>query len=361
MAETNSCMETQFYPPSCSSLGPLNNILPRSPSELLSVVPKLETLGPAYTSKVTSAAEHMYTKQYSICIENCDVLIDHTWERLNTGHWKDINITWRYAYTLVSLLKALSQCALLSDSNSNINHLDILKTCDMGLLMGAPIMDNILAKMSRKFQESFGNRRLSVSADELSKEEDAEETVPRKLAKRDKQEATELAMSASENISAPIDGQENSQSVEATAHNGREVPRYCCPSVEMFHATFFDLQHPVVITDAIGYWPALTSHKWSLRYLRRIAGSRTVPVEIGSRYTDEDWTQKLMTVNEFIDQYVTNPQPGAKGYLAQHNLFDQVRGSVHVSYDGVKLFFARDSVNNKSLRFFVSSFFLSND
>ena len=31
----------------------------------------------------------------------------------------------------------------------------------------------------------------------------------------------------------------------------------------------------------------------------------TVPVELGSRYTDNNWTQKLMTLNEFIDNHVT--------------------------------------------------------
>ena len=43
---------------------------------------------------------------------------------------------------------------------------------------------------------------------------------------------------------------------------------------------------------------------YSLEYLRRIAGPRTVPVELGSRYTDEDWSQKLMTLSDFIDQHV---------------------------------------------------------
>lgn len=43
---------------------------------------------------------------------------------------------------------------------------------------------------------------------------------------------------------------------------------------------------------------------FSIDYLKRIAGPRTVPVELGLRYTDEDWSQKLMTVQDFIDQYI---------------------------------------------------------
>lgn len=44
----------------------------------------------------------------------------------------------------------------------------------------------------------------------------------------------------------------------------------------------------------------------SIEYLRSVAGCRTVPVEVGSRYTDEDWSQTLLTVNEFIDKYILN-------------------------------------------------------
>ena len=42
----------------------------------------------------------------------------------------------------------------------------------------------------------------------------------------------------------------------------------------------------------------------SLEYLRQVAGPRTVPVELGVRYTDEDWSQKLMTLSDFIDKHV---------------------------------------------------------
>ena len=56
--------------------------------------------------------------------------------------------------------------------------------------------------------------------------------------------------------------------------------------------------------DALVHVCAPCAHDHSLSYLKLIAGSRTVPVELGSRYTDEDWSQKLMTLSEFIDRYV---------------------------------------------------------
>ena len=299
--------------PECISLGRLKDILPSSPSELLSHIPDHSVLGPAFSSQLTTATENLFTKNYSECIELCSVLLDKTWEKLNTGYWKDVDINWRHTYTLLSVLKALSQCALLGNSQSNIDHTSILKTCDMGLLMGAPIMDNILAKMSRKFQESFGCQRPGIA-----KEDDFEAQTGGKVPSSKKARCDP----GGDDVSEETNGEQTKLAVSVAKE--REVPHCGCPSVEMFNAMFFDLQHPVVITGAIGYWPALTIHKWSLEYLQKMAGARTVPVEIGSRYTEEDWTQKLMTIQEFIEEFIDNPKPETKGYLAQHNLFDQV-------------------------------------
>lgn len=70
------------------------------------------------------------------------------------------------------------------------------------------------------------------------------------------------------------------------------------------------------------HWPALK--KWKdLNYLIKLAGSRLIPVEIGSSYADADWSQKLITLEEFITTHVVkkNDKPT---YLAQHQLFNQV-------------------------------------
>ena len=60
-----------------------------------------------------------------------------------------------------------------------------------------------------------------------------------------------------------------------------------------------------------------------------MAGYRTVPVELGRRYTDDSWTQSLMTIRHFVDRYLDDDDSvggGARavGYLAQHELFEQV-------------------------------------
>jgi len=48
-----------------------------------------------------------------------------------------------------------------------------------------------------------------------------------------------------------------------------------------------------------------------------------VPIELGKRYTDDNWTQKLMTIRDFIEKYIETDTNGV-GYLAQYELFDQV-------------------------------------
>lgn len=75
------------------------------------------------------------------------------------------------------------------------------------------------------------------------------------------------------------------------------------------------------------HWPALK--KWKdLNYLIKLAGARLVPVEIGSSYADAEWSQKLITLEEFINTRVVkeNEKPT---YLAQHQLFNQVNLSVN--------------------------------
>lgn len=56
----------------------------------------------------------------------------------------------------------------------------------------------------------------------------------------------------------------------------------------------------------------LLIHPQSVDYLRAVAGCRTVPVEVGSRYTDEEWSQTLLTVNDFIDRYILNKASALK-------------------------------------------------
>ncbi|KJZ79793.1 hypothetical protein HIM_00507 [Hirsutella minnesotensis 3608] len=100
---------------------------------------------------------------------------------------------------------------------------------------------------------------------------------------------------------------------------------------------------PVVFTDLIDEWPALTDRPWRRpEYLlsQTFGGRRLVPVEVGRSYVDDGWGQELIPFGQFLTKYVSigfnvgdqdaeGPGNGprhrqAMGYLAQHNLFHQI-------------------------------------
>ncbi|KAI1784053.1 Clavaminate synthase-like protein [Ganoderma leucocontextum] len=91
-------------------------------------------------------------------------------------------------------------------------------------------------------------------------------------------------------------------------------------------------RRPFVLPGFLLDWPALNEHPWrSLDYLRDAAGpGRIVPVEVGSDYRKDDWTQKMMLWDEFLasieeleKQRRADLSPGPMLYLAQHSLFNQ--------------------------------------
>ncbi|DBA03708.1 TPA: hypothetical protein N0F65_004125 [Lagenidium giganteum] len=115
------------------------------------------------------------------------------------------------------------------------------------------------------------------------------------------------------------------------------IMRVSLPSLEEFRTRFMQTNTPVIITNAMEAWPALGRNdprrSWRcLEYLRKTAGLRTVPVEVGSSYLEDDWGQTLMTLNEFLDTHILpqeeQPNEGEDhkrtGYLAQHHLFEQI-------------------------------------
>uniref|UniRef100_UPI0037E95E39 lysine-specific demethylase 8 n=1 Tax=Semicossyphus pulcher TaxID=241346 RepID=UPI0037E95E39 len=220
---------------------------------------------------------------------NAQIIVDYSWEKLNTGTWRQVDKEWRRVYSYGCLFKAAALCR---EDPSADEVLQAVRTCDMGLLMGAAIMDDMLQVIVRILQAEV---RKSAKEDE------------------EKSEHPEVKRIKIELPRVPV------------IKGELAVPRIRCPSLESFNTNYLLPLKPVILEGIIDHWPALNQHPWSIEYLRSVAGCRTVPVEVGSRYTDEEWSQTLLTVNEFIDRYIVN-KDGSKGvgYLAQHQLFDQI-------------------------------------
>jgi lysine-specific demethylase 8 len=119
----------------------------------------------------------------------------------------------------------------------------------------------------------------------------------------------------------------SSSPMRQLSSSSHDIPFIEPPSLALFQKSKSQL--PFILRGYIRDWPAMKDHPWaSIDYLRSIAGpGRIVPVEIGSDYRSDDWTQKLMDLEDFLQALDSKGQPHQKTsgvlYLAQHSLFKQ--------------------------------------
>ncbi|NXD25810.1 KDM8 protein, partial [Spelaeornis formosus] len=229
-----------------------------------------------------------------------EVLRDYSWEKLNAGPWREVSKGWRQVYAYGCLFGALAEVAAGRPLSRAV------RLCDLGLLMGAAVLDNVLARLVRALQPHLS-----------------------RAAPRDGSRA-QVAPAPREPPSRPgllptIEGERPLQRIRLqplppAVQPQDLIPHLHCPSLEHFRDNYLVPQRPVVLEGIMDHWPCMK--KWSVDYFCQVAGCRTVPVELGARYTDEEWSQQLMTVSDFISQYIM--AENNVGYLAQHQLFDQI-------------------------------------
>ncbi|KAK4308576.1 hypothetical protein Pmani_019731 [Petrolisthes manimaculis] len=231
----------------------------------------------------------------SLVVASC--LLEYTWQQLNIGHWRDVSMSWRLVFTWGSVSLANIQLRHLQISlqcHPGPPSLDdlvaagrIVKACDRGLLMGGPLDNNPLHSTAAALNVYARPREGRDLGD------DEKETLP-----------TEP---------------------EDPAEVTHPLPSEHCPALDRFLLKYMDQGRAVVLLGVVDHWPAL--HRWSLGYLQRVAGARTVPVEVGARYTDDSWYQRLMSLDDYITTYVMGrgrAKEEGPGYLAQHQLLDQI-------------------------------------
>lgn len=216
-----------------------------------------------------------------------------------SGHWKDVSIDLRAAFTWGSIALAgllvkdlLVNLEIEKDICQNVKEkvLKVIQACDRGLLMGGPLKENPLHSVA-----SLLNDFIMSSIDVGT------QSSPLIPADKVPEEVSPLLSLA------PLETQN-------------------MPSLQDFILRYKEQGKPLKITGIADSWPALS--KWSMTHLRKVAGTRTVPVEVGRRYSDKDWSQTLMTMDEYLTHVMKEQEPG-KGppemiYLAQHQLLDQI-------------------------------------
>jgi len=266
--------------------------------------------------------DHQYEVFQSIINELREI---HTvsWAKLHTGYWKDVDLVWREIYSASSLLLALCIAVYNDVQKSFLQIEDAIKILDFALLMGAPNNREHIHSLIDYFCQQYDqNKTFSLPSEKCVEkrglEDETENSVSRKKAKLEPKIKPRNKI-ISDTLGVPAISKDF------------EVPRITPPSVETFFREYMSKGRSVILTHLVDHWPALS--KWKdIDYIRRVAGLRTVPVEIGQHYAKDDWSQQLMTVNDFIDIFILNdkePPPethatGKTGYIAQTELFEQI-------------------------------------
>lgn len=103
------------------------------------------------------------------------------------------------------------------------------------------------------------------------------------------------------------------------------IPRHSSPlEFEEFQAHLDDSNTPFIMTGAIEHWPARVGWTSPSYWMKRtLGGRRLVPVEVGSQYTDDAWSQKIIPFRDFLSTYMLG-ECTEPGYLAQYDLFAQI-------------------------------------
>ena len=215
--------------------------------------------------------------------DKSDVKRKDVYQQILKDSWKVMHdrqkeLEVRYLYAFASLFK-ISE--LLSRSPGTDTLKECMKTCDLALIMTLDVKDGLLKSVATMI-----NDLIPKESNPLDQNPITHSTLP----------------------------EIKSWSLEM------------CTSIDCFtfQTMYLMKGKPCHLPKLVSDWPAVdvsSGRKWTLSRLRQLIGHRTVPVEVGAKYTDDDWTQKLLTVGEFIDKYIHGPTT-EKAYIAQVNLFD---------------------------------------
>ncbi|KAI9079378.1 hypothetical protein K1719_038677 [Acacia pycnantha] len=215
------------------------------------------------------------------------------WEQLHSGPWHSVLPVWRDAYSMA--------CLLVAKCHYRIGEFkEALRSLDMGQIMGGMLLrkdlDSAVEKVSGKV------RNIGVSEDCWGGLEKHEHPL----------------------VSQQLNNAEVLQILPFKSFSSITVMKKSALSLERFLKDYYLSRSPIIISDCMDHWPAKA--KWNNKdYLKRVAGDRTIPVEVGKNYLCAEWKQELITFSEFL-QRIESPGCSSWGptYLAQHPLFDQI-------------------------------------
>lgn len=312
---------------------------------------------PQPTDSILECSEHDAAKLGVLLRDDPAAALDLADARLRVFPFKDVKECWRRLYTDASLVLAVrlirentTQRGIHLESvrkepakdqncgngqDRDVPHVPWLDSAvrylDMALIMaGAPLREDMIDALFSALKKWTQSQQEASCVTEIQ-DLDFEENRPPKRRK----------------LSAPLFPPDSAPVPRELAH---PIPRVSAPSFDAMENHIQDVRTPLVITDAVNYWPAISERPWSSRnywFEQTLDGRRLVPVEIGRSYTDEGWGQRIMPFAEFVNGFIWrsherngeaarngNHETGGDnndashqtqtGYMAQHDLLAQI-------------------------------------
>jgi [histone H3]-dimethyl/trimethyl-L-lysine36 demethylase len=275
-----------------------------------------------------------------------DALMEATWEKIHLGIWHTVPVIWREAYSLACLLHASSLLTFTQgeghryrNGSTTNNSQEALRMMDLAAIMGGPTLmrpyvDIFITLLYDICTDGTTSKNTGDSGTGGSEEEAMEKKMVQWQQTKTEEELHSLIPKRSLSSSAAFHQIQTDHlpSLEAFAH--KYMPGYNNSNNNNNNSSSSEGQ-PVIVTGVLDSWPALELWKHP-SYLIHKAGNRTIPVEVGSHYVDEEWGTRLMTVAELLDRShmidsgntIDNDSGNTAKkvhYLAQHALFDQIR------------------------------------
>jgi hypothetical protein len=247
-----------------------------------------------------------------------DVCLKLAYQKLHDVPYKEVKACWRRLHADASLWEALriAEGKTREEADAVESWVgEIVRILDTTLIFtSAPQREEVIELWFMALKDMLPSPFMPL---------DADTTATERPTKRQKRSTTPLSFATSLPSPGPT-----------LRH---PIPRATNPSLATFQAKLANpaTHTPLVIKDSISHWPALHERPWSdPAYLlsQTLNGLRLVPVEIGSSYVSPTWTQRILSMRDFMQTYMlaapsANPSavsPAAPGYLAQHDLLTQI-------------------------------------
>uniref|UniRef100_A0A803NC66 JmjC domain-containing protein n=1 Tax=Chenopodium quinoa TaxID=63459 RepID=A0A803NC66_CHEQI len=227
-------------------MGPTNGGIVETPTldiETPGILQRVSEEGGGYTfARMAAAARDGDARA-------AEVAREMAWEQLHCGPWHSVLPIWRDAYSMACLHVAKHHFAGGDFSET-------IRVLDLGLIMGGTLLrvdlENAVDKVMAVLEERENGSNNGEGSDN----------------------GGGLLFS-----SADFNEAEVLRSLPANSLSSKLVARRSGLSLEGFLRDYFLMGLPVIISDSMSHWPARA--RWNnMEYLKRVAGGRTVPVEI---------------------------------------------------------------------------------